>query len=216
MDEETLAEAIQGARKGDAAAFDRLVDAFAPRIFGFVFRLTGSRHDAEDLMQDVFIRVVRMIPAYQHQGRFEAWIFRIAANLVRDRVRRVRRRPTHISSSTITEAATDGYPAGPEAMAGTDKAIESRLVREEETNALNDALAKLPAAEREVIMLRHFSELSFKEIAEVMGSPLGTALARSHRGLKRLRVLMSEGAETEQPSHAAGNVEMDRPSRQKG
>ena len=216
MDEETLAESIQGARKGDAAAFDRLVDAFAPRIFGFLFRLTGSRHDAEDLMQEVFIRVVRMIQAYQHQGRFEAWIFRIAANLVRDRVRRVKRRPTHISSSTIAGAATDNYPAGPDAIAGTNEAIESRLVREEETNALNVALAKLPEAEREVIMLRHFSEMSFNEIAEATGSPLGTALARSHRGLKRLRVLMSEGTDAEQPLKAAGNTELDRHSRQKG
>ena len=93
MDGEALAAVIRGAQRGDPAAYDVLVDQYAGRLFGFLLRLTGSRHDAEDLMQEVFLRVVRMIGHYDHHGRFEAWLFRIAMNLVRDRGRRASRPP---------------------------------------------------------------------------------------------------------------------------
>ncbi len=192
MDSDALAAAILGAQRGNAVSFDLLVDQFSGRVFGFLYRLTGSRSDSEDLMQEVFVRLVRMIGAYQHDGRFEAWLFRIAANLCRDRVRKAMRTPKHFSidagsdgegessaSALIPPAATDGADAG--------------LIRREDVDALGRALAELPEAERMVIMLRHFSDMSFREIAETMGTPLGTALARAHRALARLRELMSAG-----------------------
>src|SRR5258706_5019918 len=88
MDGERLTEAIRGAQGGDPAAALWIVEQFGNRVFGFFYRTTGSRTDAEDLMQEVFVRFVRMIGSYHHDGRFEAWLFRIAANLGRDRARR--------------------------------------------------------------------------------------------------------------------------------
>ena len=88
MQPEVLEQAIRRAQAGDPGGFDVLVDAYGPRIYGLAYRLTGSRADAEDLLQEVMLRVVRRIGEYRHQGRFEAWLFRIAANLVRDRARR--------------------------------------------------------------------------------------------------------------------------------
>ncbi|MBN2563212.1 MAG: sigma-70 family RNA polymerase sigma factor [Phycisphaerae bacterium] len=192
MDGETLAEVIRGAQRGDPVSFDRLVDAFAGRIFGFLLRLTGSRDAAEDLMQEVFIRVVRMIGSYEHADRFEAWVFRIAANLARDRLRRTRRAPRRVTMAAPGGIERGGlHAAGSlEEIAAEPQAADAGLVRGEEIDALNAALAMLPETEREVIMLRHFSQMSFKEIAEVMDTPLGTALARAHRGLARLRELM--------------------------
>ena len=91
MDAGRLSDAIRRAQARDAAAFDELVDAYSGRLYGYFYRLTGSRHDAEDLLQELFVRLVRMIGDYQHDGRFDGWLFRIATNLVRDRVRRSRR-----------------------------------------------------------------------------------------------------------------------------
>jgi len=196
MDERVLAELIQRAQRGDSGSFERLVDEFAGRLYGFVFRSTGSRHDAEDLTQEVFVRVVRMIRDYQHEGRFEAWLFRIAANLVRDRLRRIRRAPRVVAGADALEDGTveQGGAAGAGNAPIDDEAPEDTLIRAEDVDALDAALAKLPESEREVIMLRHFSQLPFKEIAEVLGCPLGTALARAHRGLGHLRQIM-EGQE---------------------
>jgi RNA polymerase sigma-70 factor (ECF subfamily) len=83
MTESELAELIGRAQGRDPEAFDRIIDAYGPRLFGYLYRLTGSREDAEDLLQETFLRVVRMIADYAHDGRFDAWIFRIATNLAR-------------------------------------------------------------------------------------------------------------------------------------
>lgn len=198
MEGEALDRAIQGAQAGDRASLDLLIDHFAGRVFGFLYRMTGSRHDAEDLMQEVFVRLVRMIGAYQHDGRFEPWIFRIAANLVRDRLRRTRRGPRIVSMSAV---GSDDESGGFDAMAETAQPVDAGLVHGEDLGALGMALKRLPEAEREVVMLRHFSQMSFKEIAEATGVPLGTALARGHRGLARLRELMT--GESGEGRHAA-------------
>ncbi len=189
MSDAALSELITGAQRGDAAAFDRLVEAFAHRVSGFIFRMTGRREGVEDLVQEVFVRVVRMIGAYEHDGRFEAWIFRIAANLVRDRLRRAKRAPRLVDVGSLSDEEEAGA-SGLDRLEGPSEPADARLVRTEAIDALNGALARLPEAEREVVLLRHFSQMSFREIAVLMGTPIGTALARGHRGLARLRELM--------------------------
>jgi RNA polymerase sigma-70 factor (ECF subfamily) len=91
--QEPLQELIRRAQQHDPAAFDQLVDRFSGPLYGLFCRLAGSTHDAEDLLQELFLRVVRMVDSYKHDGRFEAWLYRIAINLVRDHLRRLRRQP---------------------------------------------------------------------------------------------------------------------------
>ncbi len=187
MDAAVLDDLIARAQRRDSAAFDALVEIYSPRLYGYFYRLTGGREDAEDLLQEAFVRVVRMIARYEHDGRFDAWLFRIATNLVRDRVRRYRRSP---GIETMT-AAGGNEAGGLDDLPDHDTGLpEDVLDRAEQVDRLQRALARLSAAEREVILLRHFSQMSFKEVAEAMGTPLGTALARAHRGLARLRQLM--------------------------
>lgn len=193
MDDDALTQLIQGAQRGVPEAFEGLVDHFAARLHGFLIRMTGSRADAEDLTQEVFVRLVRRIAEYQHDGRFEPWLFRIAANLARDRLRRLKRTPRQVSASPLDEDG-DEPGDGRQGMGEQDVPDASAAMSlVEDVDALNAALARLPDAEREVIMLRHFSEMSFREIAELTGTPLGTALARAHRGLAKLREMMTSG-----------------------
>lgn len=190
MDEAQLAGAIRRAQQRDEAGFDALISAYGPRLFGYLARLSGSRQRAEDLLQDVFVRLVRCIGEYRHDGRFDAWIFRIATNVARDHVR-VSQRRRHIDPP---QAGAGGSEDNGEAVARTldanarrpDSAAETR----DELDRLQQAMNALSPGEREVICLRHFSGLSFAEIAEMMGTPIGTALARAHRGLGRLRAAM--------------------------
>ena len=183
MDKACLDELLRQARERHPDALARLVNAYSPRVFGLLYRLTGSPESAEDLLQETFLRVVRTIDEYEHGGKFEQWLFRIAANLARDRARQLRRRgPTRGLESESGEAALEGIsaasaPAGP---------AES-LLRREDGERLAAALARLAQPEREILLLRHFADLSFKEIAELLEVPLGTALARAHRALQRLR-----------------------------
>ncbi len=190
MDAAQLAELIGRAQRREPAAFDTLVDLYGTRLYGYFYRLTGSRHDADDLLQELFVRLVRMIGQYEHDGRFDGWIFRIATNLVRDRVRRARKAKS--AGHDLGQSGTDD----PDVLAGLpDLSVgqpSDGMQRAEQADRLQWAIAQLPEGEREVILLRHFSQLTFREIADQMKTPLGTALARAHRGLARLRQLMEE------------------------
>ncbi len=201
MDETHIAQLVGRAKERDPDAFDRIIDLYAHRLYGYLYRLTGARDDAEDLLQEVFLRVVRTIGTYQHDGRFEGWLFRIATNLARDRVRRVERAPRSVSLEAAGDAAGLGERVNRQHVARLTAPDDGdALVRREDVDAMQAALARLPVAEREVVMLRHFSQLSFAEIAEAMGTPLGTALARCHRGLRKLRELMTGGEEDASPA----------------
>jgi RNA polymerase sigma-70 factor (ECF subfamily) len=194
MSEHELSDLIRRAQAKDPDAFDELVDRFGPRLFGFLFRLSGSRSEAEDMLQELFLRVVRRIDRYRDVGQFEAWLFRIASNLARDRIRRLQRTPESVpfedgdqrseSAGVVSRAAGGSW---------TNDPAESAALREQ-SDRLNLALERLPEAEREVVMLRHFSHLSFAEIAASMGTPVGTALARAHRGLAKLRAMLQPEA----------------------
>lgn len=195
MDRQGLADVIRRAQLSEPTALEALVDAYSGRVFGFVYRMVGSRDDAEDLVQEVFLRVTRTIGRYQDDGRFESWLFRIAANLARDRARRFGRQPGRIDVHA-GESGDGNNSGGMDGFAGHEDAPGHAMELGEDVGGLSEALSQLPTAEREVIMMRHYSDMSFKEIAEHMGTPLGTALARAHRGLQRLRELMAGDAAT--------------------
>lgn len=183
MDVAGLDDLLRRARGRDPDALSRLVAVYSERVFGLLYRLTGSRDVAEDLLQETFLRVVRSIEDYEHTGRFESWLFRIAANLARDRARRHGRPPV----ASIDDVDVD---AGRLVPAGDNPA--ERVADGDERRRLEAALARLPDLDREVIALRHYSELPFREIAELLGVPLGTALARAHRALVHLRRELGE------------------------
>lgn len=197
IEDSQLSDLLSRARTRDPAAFDRIIDAYGPRLHGYLYRLTGSRDDADDLLQEVFLRLVRTIDAYTHDGRFSAWLFRIATNLVRDRVRRKSRGPriARLGGGDEGEGSPDaaGWLASPD-----DSAPDVPLMLAEDVDAMQRAIARLSEPEREVIMLRHFADLTFAEISEAMGTPLGTTLARGHRALAKLRTWL--GAADAEPA----------------
>lgn len=189
MDPAGLERLLRRASRREPEALETLVDAYSPRVFGMLYRLTGSRETAEDLTQETFLRVVRTIADYEHTGRFESWLFRIAGNLARDHGRRIQRRGRPASLDGLDqegESARADVPDNRRPDAG--EALAAAELGEE----LNARLRELNEMDREIILLRHFSELSFQEIAELLGIPLGTALARAHRALKRLRSAMDK------------------------
>jgi RNA polymerase sigma-70 factor (ECF subfamily) len=183
-----LTELIERAQRLESRALDELVELYSLRLYGFVYRIIGSRHDAEELVQELFLRLVRTLPNYRHDGRFEAWLFQIAVNLVRDRLRRLHRNRSTVSlDEPGYELCESSDGAATRMPVSKEEAPAASLERNEELDRLQAAIARLPQPEREVILLRHYGELSFAEIAELMETPLGTALARAHRGLAKLR-----------------------------
>ena len=195
--ESWLSGTVARAAAGDAAAWRALVEAYSGRVYGLMVHHCGDRDLAEELTQAAFVKVFEKLgdPAgagggYEEQGRFEAWLFRIAMNKLRDEMRRRRRHatPTDLGPASVAAAGlTGGDSAG---AVGEDPAAV--VDRAEDVQRLRDAVARLPEADREVLLLRHTVGLSFKQIAETLDQPLGTVLARAHRALGKLRKLMGD------------------------
>lgn len=141
---------------------------------------------AEEITQSVFVTLASKLrkDGYTELGRFEPWLFRVTMNRVRDEARRAKRQARPYDPGTI--ATMSG--AAEESPAGADAG---------ELAALRDAMATLGDADREIIELRHHGQMSFKEIADLLGSPLGTVLARHHRALKKLRGVLEPEADTD-------------------
>ena len=187
MDPEQLTETIAAAKAGSAEDFDALLRAYGPRLYGYFLRATGHHQDAEDLLGDMSLKLVRRLSSYDERGRFEPWLFRIAANMVRDRIRRTRSRPRTVSLSADD---ADGRSLADVLSEAGRPPIETGLLAQEASQELRGALATLDEITREMVLMRFFGEVSFRELAEAFDCPLGTVLAKVHRGLKALRKVM--------------------------
>lgn len=166
---------IRSYREGSVEAFERLYRRHAPGLFTWLRLQAG--HEAEDLLQETFSRASAALPRYRPEGRFAAWLWSIARNLLRDRGRKP-------SREVPLDDATS--PCGDTGMAE----------RESGKVTVREALMTLPAEQREVVVLREYAGLSFPEIARVVGCPQNTAITRMHRALERLRrLLMREEVE---------------------
>ena len=171
-----LTRIIAGCKSGDAGCFAQMVDIYAGRCYGYFYRLTADRDLSEELLSELFMKLVEKIGSYRG-GAFESWLFRIAANIFHDQLRsRQRQRKLLDAHRTEMESVPRGSPKSDG--------------KGEKLDRLQIQLNRLDSDTRELIMLRFYSELSFKEIAELRSEPLGTALSKLHRGLKKLRELM--------------------------
>jgi RNA polymerase sigma-70 factor (ECF subfamily) len=149
------------------------------RIYNYAYRLTGNADDASDLMQEVLLRVRRGLAGYT-PGTFEGWLWRITRNAFIDDVRRRKRRPTSPLPEDDRSAALGASP-DPEAVLA-----ESRLSEDVES-----ALLALPFEFREAVVMCDVVGLSYEEIAEAAGVPIGTVRSRIHRGRSMLREMLS-------------------------
>lgn len=164
-------------RGGDTAAFERLLARHQSALFGFLARLAGDRALAEDLFQETWLRVVREAGRYHAEQKFNRWLFTIANRLAIDALRR-RKRWASVSVDD-EEAAVQLPDRGPSAADET--------ARRQTMGRIEAALATMQPALRQVFLLRENSGLSFKEIAAMTGSPMGTVLWRMSAALKHLR-----------------------------
>ncbi|MDA0975144.1 MAG: RNA polymerase sigma factor [Phycisphaerales bacterium] len=171
---ERLQREIAAAAGGDESAWRRIVEWFAPRVFGLIRAQCGDVELAEEITQSTFCTLAEKLERYVETGKFEAWLFRIAVNRLRDEMRRRRRHAVPIESSVLADLAPPSEDAEP-------------VDRQRLFTALAKALGELGDSDREVVELRHLGGMSFRQMAEHLGEPLGTLLARHHRALRKLR-----------------------------
>jgi RNA polymerase sigma factor (sigma-70 family) len=170
-------ELFQDWLKGGRDSFDNLLARYQGRLYKVILGWTKNPHLSQDLFQETWVRVIEHKGDFDPGRKFSSWIFSIALNLTRDHWRREKRNRTEIDSGQIDLAS-----------GGADQS--ETLSEQEQMKELEAALGQLSEIEREVFMLRHFGALSFKEIADLLGINLNTALGRMHQALGRLKKIM--------------------------
>jgi RNA polymerase sigma-70 factor (ECF subfamily) len=180
--DEQLVEACQA---GEASAFDVLVARWEDRIRGAAYRILGSEDEARDVAQEAFLKAYRALSGFKREARFSSWLYQIATNLCRDRLRRRRAR-----SQVSLEALEETGPVIVETRPGADE----RLLERDLAEAVRRAIHALPEEQREVVILKEYQELTFLEIAQALDVPVSTVKTRLYRGLAQLRLrLETEG-----------------------
>lgn len=208
---EGLDRTLALAADGDADAWRVLVEAYTRRVYGLLLRQCGDRDLAEEITQATFVKVVTKLGAtegYEERGKFEPWLFRIAMNQLRDEMRRRKRqaRPMDMTpgSGRSGEDGSDEASAwaGAQGQLAMDRLSDrptplDAASTSEQVELLRQAIATMNEADREILHLRHTAGLSFSQIAQTLGQPLGTVLARGHRAMGKLRgLLVPPGADT--------------------
>jgi len=177
--DETDRDLISKYREGDISALETLVEKYRRPLFGYIVNMAGNRADADEIFQEAWFRVIRGIGSYRHSN-FLGWLMRIARNIVIDRSRR--KKP---DLSLDQEREEGGTLA--EVIPGSDPGPSREVEAGELKHAINEAVAELPGAQKEVFIMRVWSGLSFKEIAGIQRVSINTALARMQYAITKLR-----------------------------
>ena len=170
---------------GDADALATLVVRYKDKIYTSIYLLVKDKYLAEDLFQDVFIRIIDTLRGgrYTDEGKFLPWALRIAHNMCVDHFRKVKRSP-----SIKTSDDRDIF----EVLNFSEPSAEQKMMQGQSHERVRKMIDMLPEDQREVIILRHYAELSFKEIAELTQCSINTALGRMRYGLINMRKMMIE------------------------
>ena len=173
-------ELVRKAQAGDFQAFETLIGAHAALIYNLSLRLLGDEREAEDLSQEAMLRAWNALPRFRAEARFSTWLYRIVTNLCYNRLPRLKAELGALDGDAMLHVADRREPA------------DTRVLKGELRDVLHAAIAELPEHYRLLISLRHLQEMSYAEIAEATGMPLGTVKTGIHRGRKRLRAAMVE------------------------
>jgi RNA polymerase sigma-70 factor (ECF subfamily) len=170
---------------GDESALGTLLSRHKSKIYTSIYLLVKDRYLAEDIFQDTFIKVINTLKSgkYNEEGKFLPWVIRIGHNLVIDHFRKEKRSPT-----ITTPEGFDIF----EVLGFSDESKEDKLLREQSHADLRALIQLLPEEQKEVLIMRHYADLSFKEIADLTNVSINTALGRMRYALNNLRRMMQE------------------------
>src|SRR6266851_5843352 len=176
-------ELVQSAIAGREAGFEELVRRYQRPIAAYVYRMVGDYDSALDLTQEVFIKVYNSLHRYRSEFKFSTWIYKIAHNAAIDHLRR---------HAVREQALTNGFDTERREVSLESRRLtpEQESERNEKCSEIESVVQLLPAAYRELIVLRHSQDLSYDEIAEVTGMPLGTVKNRLFRAREAMRDLL--------------------------
>jgi RNA polymerase sigma-70 factor, ECF subfamily len=165
---------IENVQRGEMAAFQELVEKYKQKVYYMALDMTGNHHDAEDLSQEVFMKVFVSIKDFRGESKLSSWLYRIAMNTCIDKTRRKHLKLVDLDEKMHEKATTGKNP---------EQLMHARATQDQ----IEQALQKLPPRQRSIFVLRHYNELMLREIAETLGISEGTVKAQLFRAIQRLQ-----------------------------
>ena len=171
---------------GNQTSLERLIHRHQDKVFAYILMIVRDKQLADDIFQDTFIKVINTIRAgsYKEEGKFIQWVMRIAHNLIIDHFRKSRRLP-------LFDNSHDDFDIF-ETIKFTDPSVEEKIVTDQIHQDVRVLIEHLPAEQKEVLYMRHYYDMSFKDIAEQTGVSINTALGRMRYALINIRKLIKE------------------------
>ena len=176
------ARLVSLARDGERDAFAELVDLYKGKLFHLAYRMLSNRQEAEDVVQDTFMRAYQHLDRYDAAHKFSTWIYRIATNLCIDRLRR--KKAAYSLDADVTDGdGLDGYSV----LHANDPTPEQELILSERQKLVRRAMEALPVKYKSAMTLKYYQDLSLQEISDILDIPVSTVKTRIHRGRDYLR-----------------------------
>ncbi len=170
---------------GDESALPILINRYQSKIYGFIYSKIADRDVSDDIFQDTFIKVIKTLKSnsYNEEGKFLPWVMRIAHNLIVDHFRKNKKMPMFRETEefSIFSVMSDNSPN-----------VESQIITSQVESDLQKLIDELPADQREVLVMRMYQDLSFKEISDLTGVSINTALGRMRYALMNLRKIIDK------------------------
>ena len=184
---------VDRCRRNDAAAFDEVVGRYKNKVYNYIYRMVGNSDDAEDLTQEVFVRMYTSLDSFRRQASLHTWLFRIASNLCIDHFRRGKkgRGAAYSLDEPVRGAGDGGEGAAGHEVADARYEPHRLLEQQEMGEQIQQALGQLPDKLRTVLILHDIEDLPYEEIAQVVGCPLGTVKSRLFHARLQLRQRLS-------------------------
>jgi RNA polymerase sigma-70 factor (ECF subfamily) len=188
-----IAQLVARAKAGDREAFDGLVELYTPRVYNVALRITGDREEAEDCVQEAFLRAFSALRGFRGEAAFSTWLYRVAVNAANDAARQRSRQP--LSASDLADRGSDDAPPDLDRVGLHDDPPANRpehaLLQEQRRRIVLRAIHSLPEKHRTVVILYDLQGLSYDQIARIIGARVGTVKSRLNRARLTLKDLLA-------------------------
>ena len=184
LDEQVLVDRIS---RGDNTAFQEFVERYKKKIYYVAYDITGDHDDAEDVSQEVFIKVLRSLRTFRRNAKISSWLYQISVNASIDLLRKKSSKPEKLMDDIERVDIRENLPVSSTHAQNPEQSAEDFIIQ----NHISEALQKVSPKERSVFVMRHYNELKIREIAEILSVSPGTVKALFYRATRKLRKELS-------------------------
>lgn len=186
------AKLVKRAKKGDQQAFAEIVGLFKDKLYNVAFRMMGNRQEAEDVVQETFLRVYANLRQYNSDYKFSTWLYRIATNICVDRLRKRKANDSLDEQAMESDGSTYYGSTLYNKLSSTEMTPEEEMIRQETQYEVQNAINHLPPAYRAAILLKYIHDQSLQEVSDILQIPVSTVKTRIHRGRELLKSILDE------------------------